>query len=127
MYRRHSGASDTTPIHDIARGMLQDQLAAFRAASTGIEEPTYLELIVADGVPETRIPELASLYGASMIVMCSHNRRGLRRWLHGSVTEAVIRNAACPVVLVGREDGSPVSALTVHSPALSESSAAHGV
>jgi nucleotide-binding universal stress UspA family protein len=36
---------------------------------------------------------------AAMIVMGSHGRQGLKRWLMGSVTEQVINHAPCPVLV----------------------------
>jgi nucleotide-binding universal stress UspA family protein len=41
--------------------------------------------------------------GADLIVIGSHGRRGIRRLLLGSVAEEVLREAACPVLIV-RED-----------------------
>lgn len=37
---------------------------------------------------------------AGLIVMSSHGRGGVDRWLHGSVAEKVLRRAKCPVLLV---------------------------
>ena len=126
MYRRYHKASDTTPLHDIARSMLEDRVAAFRESHDGLEHVCDIRLAVVGGVPETRIPELAKRYDAGMIVMCSHNRRGLSHWLDGSVTESVVRNAVCPVVVVGREE-KPFAPVSFHRPSATETSAAHGV
>ncbi|MBI5959916.1 MAG: universal stress protein [Chloroflexi bacterium] len=38
--------------------------------------------------------------GISMIVMSTHGRTGIARWLMGSVAQSVIKNARCPVTLV---------------------------
>jgi nucleotide-binding universal stress UspA family protein len=38
--------------------------------------------------------------GADLIVTGSHGRRGVRRWLLGSVTETIIRHAPCSVMVV---------------------------
>jgi nucleotide-binding universal stress UspA family protein len=38
--------------------------------------------------------------GISMIVMSTHGRTGLSRWLVGSVAQTVIRNSRSPVTLV---------------------------
>ncbi|MEW6283426.1 MAG: universal stress protein, partial [Candidatus Eremiobacterota bacterium] len=38
--------------------------------------------------------------GVDLIVMASHGRTGPGRWLLGSVAEAVLREAPCPVLLV---------------------------
>ncbi|MFN8610804.1 MAG: universal stress protein [Vulcanimicrobiota bacterium] len=37
-----------------------------------------------------------------LLLMTSHNRRGLRRLLHRSVAEKVVGLASCPVLVVGR-------------------------
>lgn len=115
MYRRHQQIKDTTPLRDIAFAMLQDQVAAFRATCDGLDRVCDIQLAVVEGLPKTRIPELASYYDASMIVMCSHNRHGLGRWLYGSVTETVVRRATCPVVVVGQDEGESIPH-TFHRP-----------
>lgn len=122
MYRRHRNASDTMPINDIARTMLEERVAEFREAHPELDQGCEIRLVVVGGIPETRIPELALRHNASMILMCSHNRNGLSHWIYGSVTETVVRRAHCPVVVVGQEE-TPFSSLTVHRPAVREATA----
>jgi nucleotide-binding universal stress UspA family protein len=43
---------------------------------------------------------LAKKLGADLIVMGCRGRRGIRRAVGGSVSDAVIRNAPCPVLVV---------------------------
>ena len=45
-----------------------------------------------------QIADVAEEVGASLVVQASHGRRGLGRWLLGSVAEAVVRRASCPVL-----------------------------
>lgn len=45
-----------------------------------------------------QIADVAEEVGAGLIVQASHGRRGIGRWLLGSVAEAVVRRAPCPVV-----------------------------
>lgn len=52
------------------------------------------------GSPADEIVEFAKREGVDMIVMASHGRTGLLRFLMGSVAERVVREAACPVVTV---------------------------
>jgi nucleotide-binding universal stress UspA family protein len=125
MYRRHHKANDTMPLSEIARDMLAEQVAAFRRERRDLDRVCEVQLAVVGGLPETRIPELASFYGASMIVMSNHSRRGLRHWLHGSITESVVRQAPCPVVVVGPNQ-APIPLYDVHRPKVSEA-AAEGV
>jgi nucleotide-binding universal stress UspA family protein len=62
------------------------------------------------GDPAAEIVRLAETEGADMIVMGPHGRTGLRRLLMGSVAEAVVRRAACPVLTVKHPHEAAVSA-----------------
>lgn len=55
---------------------------------------------VAEGEAHEVISARAAGAGAELLVMGSHGRTGLRRLLMGSVTENVIGNAPCPVLVV---------------------------
>ncbi len=59
-----------------------------------------LQMIAAVGHPVSEILAVAEALRAEMIVMATHGRRGLRRAVYGSVAEAVLRNAPCPVLAV---------------------------
>lgn len=50
------------------------------------------------GNPADALVEVAKEEHADMIVMGTHGRTGLSRLLMGSVAEAVVRHASCPVV-----------------------------
>ena len=50
------------------------------------------------------IVEYAEAEEIDLIVLGTHGRRGLRRFLLGSVAEEVVRTAGCPVVTVPHED-----------------------
>lgn len=52
------------------------------------------------GDPADAIIRLAESENIDLIVMGTHGRRGLRRLLMGSVAEAVVRAAPCPVLTV---------------------------
>jgi len=54
------------------------------------------------GDPAGEIVRIAEDEGAEMIVLGTHGRTGVTRLLMGSVAEAVVRRAPCPV-LVYRE------------------------
>ncbi|VWC68035.1 UspA domain-containing protein [Burkholderia lata] len=56
-----------------------------------------------------RIVLVAKETGADLIVMGTHGRRGFRRLVLGSVAERVLRQAACPVLMIPAS-GSPVPA-----------------
>ncbi len=52
------------------------------------------------GYAPDEIRSYAAELGAAMIVMATHGHRGAKRLLLGSTTEAVLRQATCPVVAV---------------------------
>jgi nucleotide-binding universal stress UspA family protein len=52
------------------------------------------------GKPGTEIVKAAKDWAADVIVIGSHGRGGVTRFLMGSVAEAVMRHALCPVLVV---------------------------
>ena len=52
------------------------------------------------GSPATEIARAANDWPADMIVIGSHGRKGVQRALLGSVAEAVMRHARCPVLVI---------------------------
>jgi universal stress protein A len=52
------------------------------------------------GPPSARILEETAESQADLIVLFSHGRSGLSRFLMGSVAERLTRNAPCPVLIV---------------------------
>ncbi len=56
------------------------------------------------GQPAEEIVDFAEEEKADLIVMCTHGRSGLGRWVFGSVTEKVLRAAKTPVLVI-RPDG----------------------
>ena len=63
------------------------------------------ELMVVAGPPGPSLCELAASLPASVIVMGTRGRGGLRRAVLGSVSDHVVRNAPCPVVTTSPRDG----------------------
>jgi nucleotide-binding universal stress UspA family protein len=60
------------------------------------------------GDPASEIVQLAADEGVDLIVMGTHGRTGLRRLLMGSVAEAVVRRASCPVLTLKQPEGAAV-------------------
>jgi nucleotide-binding universal stress UspA family protein/quercetin dioxygenase-like cupin family protein len=60
----------------------------------------HVEHRLAEGSPAEEILRLAALVPCSLIVMGTHGKSGLGRFLTGSVAEEVLRRAVCPVLLV---------------------------
>ena len=62
------------------------------------------ELMTRIGDPAHEIVALERQMAADLIMLATHGRKGVRRMLLGSVTEAVLRNATCPVLTVQRQE-----------------------
>jgi nucleotide-binding universal stress UspA family protein/predicted transcriptional regulator len=62
------------------------------------------ELMTRIGDPAHEILALERQIAADLIVLATHGRKGVRRMLLGSVAEAVLRDATCPVLTVQRQD-----------------------
>ena len=75
--------------------------------------PCERRLITGD--PATAIANLAQEEGVELIVMGTHGRTGLMRLLMGSVAEAVVRHAPCPVLTL-RQPSAPESQPTPMQP-----------
>jgi len=61
-----------------------------------------------EGNPATEILRVADMTNADLIVLGTHGRRGIKRFLMGSVAEYVMERATCPVLTVR----TPPEALT---------------
>jgi nucleotide-binding universal stress UspA family protein len=55
---------------------------------------------VREGDPKTQILDVAAEWKADLIVLGSHGRKGMDRFLLGSVSEGVARHALCSVLIV---------------------------
>lgn len=72
------------------------QALVARAQEVGV--PTAF--LVWEGDPGEAIVDAASAEHADLIVLGTHGRHGVNRSLFGSVSDHVVRNAPCPVVVV---------------------------
>lgn len=58
------------------------------------------EAEVQDGVPATAILSRATALGAWLVVVGTHGRGGVARFVLGSVAEKIVRDAPCSVLVV---------------------------
>lgn len=70
--------------------------AADRLRAAGFSATWFVQ----EGDPREAILDDAATWDADLIVMGSHGRSGLQRWLMGSVSDAVARHATCSVEIV---------------------------
>ena len=70
-----------------------------RVAAGGIEATSFVSEALAGRVCDV-VAEQAKAFDADLIVLGTHGRRGVGRWLIGSDAEQIVRNASVPVLLV---------------------------
>lgn len=77
--------------------------AADRARQRGIDTVTAVH----QGEPYSTIVEYAESHDVDVVVMPTHGRQGLERFLLGSTTERVVRRSTVPVLTIRPDDNRP--------------------
>jgi nucleotide-binding universal stress UspA family protein len=80
----------------LKRGQEIVQRAERLLSKAGYKTQTAIQ----EGDPKSQIIDQATQWKAELIVMGSHGRRGVDRFLMGSVAEGVVRHALCSVEIV---------------------------
>lgn len=88
------------------RQHVQLELDQFRVTQTEPGSPFRVISHVSVDTAVHGIAELASDLGADLIVIGTHNRSGIERFLLGSVAESTVRHARCPVLVIPAETKS---------------------
>lgn len=78
------------------------------------DRPLALDYCVREGLAPDEILRMAQTQHSDLIVMGTHGRRGISRLLAGSVAEAVLRRAECPVLAVRLAAGQQPRAAAQH-------------
>jgi nucleotide-binding universal stress UspA family protein len=80
------------------RRYVEDQVAQASQGST----PPNVTLVIshlAQGSPAEELVQLASDLEADLVVVGTHGRRGVKRFILGSIAERTVRLATCPVLV----------------------------
>ena len=86
---------DPTHLEREARELLEEQVRRIEAGGGKVAE-AHLRM----GRADREVIELAEAIGAGLIVLGSRGLGGIRRALMGSVSDATVRHAHCPVLVV---------------------------
>ncbi|MFC4359084.1 universal stress protein [Halobium salinum] len=94
------------PAEFVEQALEEGEHRVDRVADRFREADVPVETVVLKGSPEREIVDYVEESGVDLVVMETRGRRGIRRFLLGSVTEDVVRLADCPVLTVKgpRED-----------------------
>jgi nucleotide-binding universal stress UspA family protein len=80
---------------------LHEMVARLEEQRPGIERRTEKVVVpVRHGSVAEALRRIAREQGADVVIMATHGRSGLGRWLYGSVADDVLRHAEVPVLLV---------------------------
>jgi nucleotide-binding universal stress UspA family protein len=64
------------------------------------QEGLTVETVVMEGAPARSIMDFAEAEEFDLIVMTTHGRTGLKRWVYGSVTEKVLRSSNAAMLII---------------------------
>lgn len=85
---------------------IKEKLAEVRATVPGVET----EHVMLTGRAADALVDFANDHDIDLIVMGTHGRTGVARLVMGSIAEAVVRQAACPVLTVKLPSRIPAKA-----------------
>lgn len=94
------GSDIGIPTHEVGRLAREEGRKVLAAIRAKHSLPVSVQEFIEAGDPATKIRGKAEDWAADIIVTGSHGRRGLSRIMLGSVAEAVVRRAPCPVLVV---------------------------
>ena len=97
---RHEDAPDVDEIEDELTAHATELIEASAGSLDGIELTTGVEM----GAPHSAILQYADDHDVDLVVMGTHGRTGVERYLLGSVTEKVVRLSDRPVVTVRADE-----------------------
>jgi nucleotide-binding universal stress UspA family protein len=85
---------------EIASAEAEARHSVSRAVAMLHEKGIRARSAVLLGHPAEEIIEYATGQNIDLIVMCSHGRSGVGRWVFGSVTEKVLRGSQTPILVI---------------------------
>lgn len=96
--RRHEATLDV--LHASGNGDENAEAIVERAAAAASDDGIDVNTVVLEGPPHETIVEFVTDRGIDAVVMGTHGRSGLDRYVLGSVTEKVLRTVSVPVLVV---------------------------
>ena len=67
----------------------------------GMEYPrTEFKSVVLEGNPVSMLADYAAANTVDLMVIASHGRSGISRWVMGSVAERIVRTSCVPVMMI---------------------------
>lgn len=107
-------ATSLAPPLDIEAAILLEERNAASAYLTQVTQQPELaairhESIVLEGSPAEMILDAVQASKTDLLILCSHGRTGLLRWVLGSVAQRLIHHAPIPVLVLRQQGPLPLS------------------
>jgi nucleotide-binding universal stress UspA family protein len=98
----YPGETAPEPLPDPGYRQQQRKLEALKNNLENTEwgMPVAYQTLVADGLAQETIPQVARRVQADMIVLGKESPEGLKQLLTGSVMAGVLKSASCPVLII---------------------------
>jgi nucleotide-binding universal stress UspA family protein len=97
-------------FRDVALREADDYLAVVQRRIQ-VDVQAEIKIKAIEGLVAENILDYAEFENADVIVMATHGRSGVGRWVFGSIAERVLRASNCPVLLI-RADEAKLSTET---------------
>ncbi len=93
--------SDPSIAHNLIQEMEAETLAYMQSARGKLQRAGFrTSFLICQGAIAETILQTASQIKADVIVMSTHGRSGIQRWLLGSVADRVVTHSNLPVMLI---------------------------
>jgi len=100
-WSNHTSQPTTYSLPDISAQLKEEAVKSLkRLQSEMVPEHVACRFFTLEGKPADQIVKFADEQAANLIVIATHGYSGLHRFVFGSVTERVVRTAACPVLTI---------------------------
>jgi nucleotide-binding universal stress UspA family protein len=99
--RQLVAAFDVESIRAAAEAAVRRRLEGLSPGDNAPQVPVVADVV--EGRAHRQIREVARRHGADLIVLGTHGRGAIDRWLFGSNTQAVLHDPPCPVLTVRPE------------------------
>lgn len=123
----YSGYATMLPEQSLedSRHDFKEYLAHLREKRIPDQVTVHIEVV--DGDEASVIVDRAFAEQVDLIMMATHGRSGLSRWMMGSVTEKVLQQSPCPVLVVRNDDPLERVLITLDGSAASEAALEPGL
>ncbi len=106
LYAVHAKAPENyalpaTEIWPLANAQLEKETADFKRTLSEDFPDITSEVVIMEGGVAGVIDHVAETRKADLIILGTHGRRGIGKFILGSVAEEILRHAPCPVMTIG--------------------------